>query len=595
MSIPFESLVQDHPNLLGGSKERFGFCIDTVSIQGSPVNIPKSGVTAFVGGNNVGKSTLLRQVAHWMDSYDRQSIPPEIVTDLRIETRGTPADFIRWLYDSAPVGSKNGSIGVWTGGKFLPSMQFGHLHKRLAKGHLGQDLSGHFRLHATTAQRLELSQPTARRSTLDDPPHHMLDFMEYNVNLQDRYDAICQEAFDQHVFLDKLGAHNVLRIGVPDLEPPLANRITPEYAASVTRCRPLHEQGDGMNSMMGLLLAVMTATYPVILVDEPEAFLHPPQARILGRELAKLAQESGVQVLLATHDRHILQGLMDAKDSNVSVVRLTRRGDQTMAHQLPADQLRELWESPILRYSSLLDGLFHRAVVLAEHDRDCRFYEHALAELEEDGTNIARDVHFVPTSGKTSLHVYAAAMVACGVPTVVTADLDLLNDENNVKRLHEVLGGNWASMKSNYKSATNQFRQPRAPRKNSDVLQAVKAVLELNPTARYDKTTQEQVKAHLHVESNWEPVKTYGINAFTAERTRANQLLDDLDKQGLVLVRVGELEKFAPEIPPNKSTFVPQALAAGSHKQPDSKEHARHILQAISIKETKHEASKTSQ
>ncbi|WP_121867378.1 ATP-dependent nuclease [Glutamicibacter nicotianae] len=585
MSIPFESFAQDHPNLHGGSKDHFGFSIDRVLVQGHSVTIPKSGVTAFVGGNNVGKSTLLRQIAHWIESYDRQSIPPEIVTDLHVDTRGTPADFIRWLYESAPVGSNNGAVGVWTGAGFLSSTMFGHLHQRLAKGHLGQDLGGLFRLHATTTQRLALAQPTPRRATLDDPPQNMLDYMEYNVSLQERYDAICQEAFDQHVFLDTLGAHNVLRIGEPDMAPPLANQISAEYAAAVTSCRPLHEQGDGMNSMMGLLLAVMTATYPVILVDEPEAFLHPPQARILGRELAKLAQEAGVQVLLATHDRHILQGLMDAKDANVSVVRLTRRGDQTAAHQLPADQLRELWENPILRYSSLLDGLFHRAVVLAEHDRDCRFYENALAELEEGGANVARDVHFVPTSGKTSLHLYASAMVACGVPTVVTADLDLLNDESNTKRLYEVLSGHWATVESDYRTATNQFRQPRAPRYNSDVLMAIKAVLNPVLESRYDKATQEQVKAHLHVESQWEPVKTYGMNAFTAERTRANRLLDNLDQQGLVLVRVGELEKFAPEIPPNKSTFVPKALEAGAHKEADAKEHARNILRAISIKE----------
>ena len=39
-------------------------------------------------------------------------------------------------------------------------------------------------------------------------------------------------------------------------------------------------------SFMGLMVAVITANFPLIIVDEPEAFLHPPQARLLGRKLA---------------------------------------------------------------------------------------------------------------------------------------------------------------------------------------------------------------------------------------------------------------------------------------------------------------------
>jgi hypothetical protein len=177
-------------------------------------------------------------------------------------------------------------------------------------------------------------------------------------------------------------------------------------------------------------------------------------------------------------------------------------------------------------------------------------------------------------------------MVACGVPTIVTADLDLLNNEENAKRLYEVLGGDWAQVKPDYGAATNQFQQPRAPRTNEDVLKAVSAVLESNLSARYDKTVQAHVRAHLYVESQWEPLKKYGITAFTAERARANQLLASLDRQGLVLVQVGELENFAPEISANKSTFVPEALTAGAHSKADAREHARRLLDAIRRKES---------
>jgi hypothetical protein len=33
-----------------------------------------------------------------------------------------------------------------------------------------------------------------------------------------------------------------------------------------------------------------------------------------------------------------------------------------------------LWNTPLLRYSSILDGLFHERVTICEADSDCRFY-----------------------------------------------------------------------------------------------------------------------------------------------------------------------------------------------------------------------------
>jgi len=90
-------------------------------------------------------------------------------------------------------------------------------------------------------------------------------------------------------------------VGNPDVEAPRIDKVTAEYRSALGRLKPLSEQGDGMCSMLGVLIPVVSATYPIVLVDEPEAFLHPPQARILGQSLAVLAQERNLQLFLATH------------------------------------------------------------------------------------------------------------------------------------------------------------------------------------------------------------------------------------------------------------------------------------------------------
>ena len=49
----------------------------------------------------------------------------------------------------------------------------------------------------------------------------------------------------------------------------------------------LDEQGDGFRSYVGVVLSVLLSEGRTILLDEPEAFLHPMQARRLGAWLAE--------------------------------------------------------------------------------------------------------------------------------------------------------------------------------------------------------------------------------------------------------------------------------------------------------------------
>lgn len=51
--------------------------------------------------------------------------------------------------------------------------------------------------------------------------------------------------------------------------------------------------------------------------------------------------------------------------------------------------MKKLWADPLLRYSNVLDGLFHDAVVLCEGDADCRYYSAVLDQLPSTGEDQA--------------------------------------------------------------------------------------------------------------------------------------------------------------------------------------------------------------
>ena len=60
-----------------------------------------------------------------------------------------------------------------------------------------------------------------------------------------------------------------------------------DYYKQVAELPKLQEQGDGMRSFASILLNTFTSDYSMTLIDEPEAFLHPPQSRVLGKNVGK--------------------------------------------------------------------------------------------------------------------------------------------------------------------------------------------------------------------------------------------------------------------------------------------------------------------
>lgn len=91
---------------------------------------------------------------------------------------------------------------------------------------------------------------------------------------------IVKEAFQKDIRLDYSTLRKILlRVG-DDLSiapPDPRNALT--YYKSIEK---LDEQGDGIRSFVATVITILVGNRPVLLLDEPEAFLHPPQAFRLG-------------------------------------------------------------------------------------------------------------------------------------------------------------------------------------------------------------------------------------------------------------------------------------------------------------------------
>lgn len=514
--------------------------VAATSNSGDRIHIAERGVTCIVGGNNAGKSQLLRDIYNILN-YD--STNHVVLSDLEVEKSGADSDFRNFLEAHAgkhvePPGVEP-TYGSPQGGSSLNLAQFKiyfNMHENRLMG-----AAPFLCWHATAGSLVTVATGTTGPSLGGISRPLLSELLRYG-DLEQELSDLALEIFGEPLVLDRLGESIRLRVGDPKVEVPLLNRPTREYADAVAKLASLEHQGDGMKAFIGLALSVLAGSEQILLVDEPEAFLHPAQARALGRWLAAESIARDKQVVIATHDRDLVLGMLDASVP-VTMVRLIRTGEVTSMRELVEGQLSTVWADPVLKYSNILQGLFHRRVVICEADADCRFYSAVLdsSAVEKNVRSIADNTLFVPAGGKQRAATLASALSMLGVEVYSIPDFDILRDKKDVRGLLEASGGTWTDeMDSLYMTVVRSIGGASA----------------------------------------WDSAKHQGLNFLASGEVylAGERLLDLLKEDGVLVVRGGEMEDFDKSIGLHGSAWVTSMLETNGHL---TRTTARDFLQPL--------------
>lgn len=570
----------------GGNSAEFGLRIETISIQfGEPLALSRDGITLIVGGNNSGKSTLLRQMHESITSYSSNiSSDPRLLSSQEVELRGSLADVHAWMAaNSFP--SRNGYLRH--GVEVTPEL-LNHILK-------GRD--GHFRelgqvttLAASARSRFDAANPVQKRADFSSPPSSDLHYFEDSLELQAELSDYCEKIFGVGLTLDPLSGEVMFRFGTPTVAAPPVTNVTSVFREDLSKLAPINEQGDGVASTLGLLIPLLAGQNQIAFVDEPEAYLHPPQAFKLGQILASITARNSSQLVVATHDKNFVAGVLANKVVDSTIIRLERVGESTTGYRVEPEQIDGIWSSPLLRHSNVLDGLFHRAVVVAEDARDCLFYAAALeAAAPLESGMIPTDVLFLSSNGKGGVAEIASILTAAHVPVIAVLDMDAIRDKQLLKRIVGALQTEWTSiLETKYDLATAEFRQPRKRITKATANARISTVLSAEPEEYFDEPTRKAILDAISVANPWSEVKKYGVAAFKAERKAADETLDHLANAGIVLVPSGELESLAPSLQVKKGPeWVAEALRTEAHRNAPAVDLARAIVAAISHREVR--------
>jgi len=581
----FRSTLPGFAELLDGDESDFDFSISAVRLFGGErIELQQAGVTAIVGANNVGKSTVLRELYEKLQHRPGYPEPQGIaVESLELSGAGERRDVIAWLGNHSDYVVRDTQAGFQG-----PQSSVEHPNQLLQSWQsplqeLGA-LAPFLVFYGNAQGRFGIGGAAEMRESVGDPPQHPVHYLQDSKELLNEISSVTHQVFGTKLTLDTLSRTLRLRVGELEQEAPRINDIPQEYRDAMRALPPLDDQGDGMRSLMGQLLPVVTAAYRLVIVDEPEAFLHPPQAHALGVQLGRLAVKGGVQILVATHDRSLLTGLLES-GVDVSIVRLTRDDGGPRASRLDAAQLKELWTDPVLKYTNVLDGLFHRLVVVAEAEGDCAYLAAALdCPGRSENPLPHNEILFVPTGGKDGMPKVCAALGALNVPVVAAPDLDAISDVDKLRLLVESVGGSWSEeLSDEWTKATTDIIAKKEPANVGHVLDAITASLDSHRDEAWSPAFKKETLAQLRTSASpWGEVKEYGLRAFKGNAAAAARLLlNSLDSIGIVLVEEGELERLAPEVTARKGPgWLQAALAQGAQCNKATQAHVDRILKS---------------
>jgi hypothetical protein len=310
----------------------------------------------------------------------------------------------------------------------------------------------------------------------------------------------------------------------------------------MTQAEELEEQGDGYKSFAGVVLSILTFPNRLLLLDEPEAFLHPTQARVLGRWLATSVQNRSAQVVIATHSADFLWGVLSA-NTGATVVRLNRSVlEGTRYKVIPSATTAGLVESPLLSSQPVLDALFHKGVVVCEGDPDRSVYQTvAHKTLTAAG---AEEVLFIHTNGKDAAKGPVQLLREAGAPVCAIVDFDVLNSQQPLDGIVAALTG------AGLPNDLEKMRQEIAANVEETSLVLLTLVASAKEwLAREHTDLRTARKSLVHAArkglSKWDKVKTNGVDYFEGEtRVLVEDLLNRLSTLGVFVVPCGELENW---------------------------------------------------
>lgn len=346
----------------------------------------------------------------------------------------------------------------------------------------------------------------------------------FDPEKREKLQDIVYEEFGYYLLIDPTNPRNyALKMTKEKPDPDLEEMTGIKGYNFFSKSIPLTSFGDGIKSFIGLVAPLFSTPHKIILVDEPEAFLHPSKARKLGKTITDVASEREGSLIVSSHSADFVMGCIEST-RDITIIRLTYENDIATTRVLQPEDIEKLMKEPLTRSTGAINGLFHKTTIVCESDADRVFYDEINRILMN--TNKERsidDALFLSTLGKDSVYLIVEHLRKIGVPVVALLDFDGITGEAFKKTLIA------CNIPSEIKTKIYIDRD--------NIIEKIKEKAPLADPNSINRFIKEK-----------------GVSILEgADFDTANDLLDRLKEYGLFLVPVGELESWGKGKYPRKS------------------------------------------
>lgn len=345
--------------------------------------------------------------------------------------------------------------------------------------------------------------------------------------------------FNKDVILDVVtDRQKVSPIVCPDFSE-YRNSVSGSHApdsSKLANATKLSEEGDGFKSFVSVLLSIIGNKKPVYLLDEPEAFLHPPFAMEMGHEIASLismVNARDCQLFIASHSSYLIRGILaEMRRLNqldeLRIIRLTRDKNLTQAHVIGNDAIQRIVSTTGFT-PAYIDALFSTIPVLTEGPRDAELYTQITSKLLPQ-----QDALFVSVNGKQNFQNKLSFYRDSGSRPCIIADFDILKSVDQFKKVME------SANVSEYQIACH------VPTANKLFSYVSKKADQLYPSDEAGKRSKE---AKEYLSGQYRFVDYQSINEYEHGLSeKINDLINELIQYGILIIRTGIMETIFPEM-----------------------------------------------
>ena len=528
-----------------------------------PFDLRPDDIVLLVGPNNVGKSRAIKDLRDDLNGIGDSPQSRVIIKEIEYTTSGFTAEALMEFFKKNRIPNDLGeyyfSVDQYHNYTFTTSDFLNYSDERIFYKALFSFLS--------TENRLDITQPIKFPSITDNHAISIMKELEHDSESINQLNEYLGRSFDKwiDVFEDYLHDGIVKKYKIGSIQE-IVEALNADKRTNANKLRnmdDLQDQGDGIRSAVATLASLIVNEHLLFLIDEPETFLHPPQARMLGRNIVKLSQ--GKQCFISTHSIDFIKGVLESGYQRVKIIKIDRTENTNRFNIIDGDVISQIANDKNLKYTNILDGLFYSQLVLCEDESDCKFYSAVLEHLD---SKTYQSTLFCAVGGKHQFKKIVPLLNGLQINYIIVADIDLIDDIIFLKQLMNSIESNcYDKIQFQHKEFIEKYRAKVNPQLKTQAKLKSDINALLTDSDYMTESVARQIKDLLKIPNAFALLKKEGIHSLPEGECSSlfYEIKNFLNSHKTFILECGEIEQLVSDVDGHGISWVEKTF----EKYPD--------------------------